>query len=58
MKTMDMEQIQAVEKIDPRPLEPWRQSVFKDINIEIDRDTASQKADMLITTPEVVQPCR
>lgn len=51
---MDMEQIQAVEKIDPRPLEPWRQSVFKDINIEIDRDTASQKADMLITTPEAV----
>ena len=44
MKTMNMEQIQAVEKIDPRPLKPWRQSVFKDINMEIDRNTACTTA--------------
>jgi hypothetical protein len=51
---MDMEQIQMLERIDPQPLEPWRQPVFEDINIDINRETTIRKVDMLMIIPETV----
>ena len=54
MKTMDLEQIQGVERFDPRLLETWRPPVFQDIAIKIDREPSIQNVNMLMTVPETV----
>src|SRR5256885_670417 len=51
---MNLDQIQAMERIDPRPLEPWRQPVFDNIDIEDDREKAIQKVHILMKAPETV----
>jgi hypothetical protein len=40
MKTMDLERLNALETIDPKPLKPWNTPAFEEIRIEPDRDRA------------------
>jgi hypothetical protein len=54
MKTMDLERFDALETIDPRPLAPWGPPIFEEINIESDRDKASEKATALLVRPSMV----
>ncbi|THC88360.1 hypothetical protein EYZ11_012191 [Aspergillus tanneri] len=44
MRTMDLDRLQALETIDPRPLAPWRTPAFTEIDIEHDREKAKAKA--------------
>jgi hypothetical protein len=37
MRMMDFARLQALEKIDPTPLAPWRTPAFTEIDIEPDR---------------------
>ena len=54
MKTMDLEQIQHLETIEPKPLKPWRQPIFYKIDIDCDREKAIDKVIALMNTPEKV----
>lgn len=38
LKTMDVDRLNELEIIDPRPLSPWRPDAFTDIEIEHDRE--------------------
>jgi hypothetical protein len=40
MKTMDLERLDALETIDPKPLRPWSPPAFAEIRIDLDRDRA------------------
>ncbi|KAF4191613.1 hypothetical protein CNMCM8694_001642 [Aspergillus lentulus] len=44
MRTMDLDRLQALEKIDPTPLAPWRTPAFTEIDIEPDREKAKENA--------------
>jgi ribonuclease HI len=44
MRTMDLARLQALEKIDPTPLAPWRTPAFTEIDIEPDREKAKENA--------------
>jgi hypothetical protein len=54
MRTMDINQLEDMETIDPRPLEPWRRPVFDKIDIETDREVAIGKATDLLKSSETV----
>ena len=47
LKTMDLGRLSAIETIDPRPLAPWIPPTFEEIEIDPDRDRASDKAAAL-----------
>lgn len=40
---MDLDRLQALETIEPRPLAPWRTPAFTEIDIEPDREKAKDK---------------
>jgi ribonuclease HI len=54
LKTMDLAQLQTLEKIDPKPLEPWRKPTFGDISIAKDRESTTEKAIALLNNPDTV----
>ena len=54
MKTMDIERLNELETIDPRPLPPWRLDPFAEIEIGSDRETATQKAETTRSTSDIV----
>jgi hypothetical protein len=54
MKTMDLERLDALEAIDPRPLAPWLPPAFEEIRIDSDRDRASNNATALMAAPGAV----
>ena len=54
MRTMDIDQLEDLETINPRPLEPWRRPGFNKIDIETDKEAAIQKATRLLKTSETV----
>lgn len=54
MKTMDLGRLETLETINPAPLAPWTPPVFAEINIDTDREEASEKAAALLDTPDAV----
>jgi hypothetical protein len=54
MKTMDLERLDALETIDPKPLRPWSPPAFAEIRIDLDRDRASDNAAALLAEPGAV----
>ncbi|KAJ5111881.1 hypothetical protein NUU61_001511 [Penicillium alfredii] len=54
MKTMDVDRLNELETIDPRPLPPWRTKAFLEIELELDRETARERAESTRETSEVV----
>eukprot|EP00136_Aspergillus_niger_P005212 XP_001395701.2 reverse transcriptase [Aspergillus niger CBS 513.88] len=53
LRTMNLTRLQALERIDPRPLAPWRAQSFTDIEIEPDREKAQTNALARAATPNI-----
>jgi hypothetical protein len=51
---MDLQQLHALEKIDPKPLKPWRKVAFTAIDISEEKDEALRKVTVLSRTLETV----
>ncbi|KAI3118754.1 hypothetical protein CBS147326_9913 [Penicillium roqueforti] len=51
---MDVSRLNELEMIDPRPLPPWRKDAFTEIELEPDRETASEKAASAKDTSDIV----
>ncbi|KAJ5980181.1 reverse transcriptase [Penicillium waksmanii] len=47
LKTMDVDRLNALEMIDPRPLLPWRSDAFTEIELDHDRETARERAEIV-----------
>jgi ribonuclease HI len=54
MRTLDLDQLRRLEKIDPTPPEPWRRSRFVNIEIETDGKKAIRNANDLMRDPSRV----
>jgi ribonuclease HI len=54
MKTMNVEQLDGLETIDPKPICPWSLPAFVEIDIEPDRDKAKDEATALAASPGIV----
>ena len=54
LKTMDVDRLNQLEMIDPRPLPPWRLDAFADIELEHDREIASERAEAARNTSDIV----
>jgi ribonuclease HI len=54
MKTMDVDRLNELETIDPRPLPPWRTKAFFEIDIECDREIARERAESTREKSEIV----
>jgi ribonuclease HI len=54
LKTMDLERLDELETIDPRPLPPWRAESFTEIEVEPDRETARERAEAVRATSDLV----
>jgi hypothetical protein len=50
---MDLNRLNELETIDPRPLPPWRADAFIEIEIETKRETARERADTVRTTSDI-----
>lgn len=53
LKTMDLERLNELETIDPRPLPPWRTEPFAEIEIEADRERARERAETVRSTSDI-----
>ena len=53
IKTIDLDYARDLERIDPRPLAPWRQPMFKAVDID-DNEGAKQKIIDPMSAPETV----
>jgi hypothetical protein len=51
---MNLERLNELETIDPRPLPPWRAESFTEIEIQSDRETARERAENVQTTSDLV----
>ena len=51
---MDVDRLNKLETIDPRPLPPWRPDAFTDIEIEYNRETAKERAEGIRNTSNIV----
>ncbi|KAJ6016451.1 reverse transcriptase [Penicillium herquei] len=51
---MDVDRLNELETIDPRPLPPWRANAFTEIELERDRERARERADSVRDTSEIV----
>jgi ribonuclease HI len=51
---MSLERLDELETIDPRPLPPWRLDPFAEIEIGTDRETATQKAEAVGSTSDII----
>ncbi|KXG45142.1 reverse transcriptase [Penicillium griseofulvum] len=54
LKTMDVDRLNELETIDPRPLPPWRKDAFTEIEIEPDRETARERAVSAKDTSDII----
>ncbi|KAJ6185551.1 reverse transcriptase [Penicillium mononematosum] len=54
LKTMDVDRLNELEMIDPRPLPPWRKDAFTEIELEPDRETARERAVSAKDTSDIV----
>ncbi|KAJ5138858.1 uncharacterized protein N7515_003706 [Penicillium bovifimosum] len=54
LKTMDVDRLNELETIDPRPLPPWRPDAFTEIELEHDRETARERAKVARNTSDIV----
>ncbi|MDN6490718.1 MAG: hypothetical protein L0K41_10005 [Yaniella sp.] len=54
LKTMDLDRLNELETIDPRPLPPWRADAFAKIEIESDREIARERADTARSTSDAI----
>jgi hypothetical protein len=54
MKIVDVDRLNELETIDPRPLPPWRTKAFFEIDLECDREIARERAESTREKPEVV----
>ncbi len=54
LKTMNVDRLNELEMIDPRPLPPWRSEAFAEINIEPDREVARQRAETVKLISDIV----
>ncbi|KAI3094034.1 hypothetical protein CBS147333_10045 [Penicillium roqueforti] len=54
LKTMDLDRLNELETIDPRPLPPWRADAFAKIEIESDREIARVRADTARSTSDAI----
>jgi hypothetical protein len=51
---MDVDRLNELEMIDPRPLPPWRIEAFAEIKIETDQEVAKERAETVQLTPDIV----
>lgn len=51
---MNLERLNELETIDPRPLPPWRAESFTEIEIQSDQETARERAENVQTTSDLV----
>jgi ribonuclease HI len=54
LKTMDLDRLNELETIDPQPLPPWCGDAFAGIEIELDRETARERAETATSTSDVI----
>ncbi|KAL2696035.1 hypothetical protein AAEP93_003335 [Penicillium crustosum] len=54
LKTMEVNRLNELETIDPRPLPPWRANSFTDIELEHDLETARGKAESAKDMSDIV----
>jgi hypothetical protein len=54
MKTLDLDRLKALEKINPCPPAPWEPPVFEEIEIETDRDKAIKSASALRAAADMI----
>ncbi|OGE46890.1 hypothetical protein PENARI_c093G11063, partial [Penicillium arizonense] len=54
LKTMNLERLDELETIDPRPLPPWRVESFTEIEIGLDRETARERAETIGSASTIV----
>lgn len=54
LKTMNVDRLNELEMIDPRPLPPWRSEAFTEINVEPDRETAKEDAETIGSRSDIV----
>lgn len=53
MRGCDLNRLNELETIDPRPLPPWRADAFTEIEIETNGETAKERADTVRTTSDI-----
>jgi ribonuclease HI len=51
---MDVDRLNELETIDPRPLPPWRKDAFAEIELEPDREIARDRAESAKDTSDIV----
>jgi len=51
---MDLDRLNELETIDPRPLPPWRADAFAKIEIQSDREIARERAETARSTSDVI----
>ncbi|KAJ5240343.1 reverse transcriptase [Penicillium citrinum] len=54
LKTMNVDRLNELETIDPRPLPPWRVDPFTEIEIGHDRETARERAETVRNATDIV----
>ena len=54
LKTMDVDRLNELETIDPRPLPPWRKDAFVEIELEPDRERARDRVESVKDTSDIV----
>ncbi|GAA3296697.1 hypothetical protein GCM10020218_080510 [Dactylosporangium vinaceum] len=54
LKTMDVDRLNELETIDPRPLAPWRLDAFAEVELEPDREIARKRAGSTRDTSDIV----
>jgi ribonuclease HI len=54
LKTMDVNRLNELEMIDPRPLPPWRTAAFTEIELEPDREIARERAESARDRSDIV----
>jgi hypothetical protein len=50
MRALEIGELEALEIIDPRPMEPWRKPVFDQVHIDHDKDKALEKVAHIMET--------
>lgn len=54
MKSIDVDRLNELETIDPRPLPSWRSVAFTESELEHDRETARERAESARNTSDIV----
>jgi hypothetical protein len=54
LKTMNLDRLNDLETMDPRPLPPWRTESFTEIENELDRESARDPAETVRSTSDII----